>query len=221
RQPLGSVTLVTADPGLPAAIEPYTGLLEDELNVKAIHWAADRTEYVHHDVRPIFPKTGPRFGKRMPEVKKALEKGDGDALASELETTGKIRIEISDGPHDLTPEELEVRLVEREGTATQGDRELLVALDTRLTPELIAEGWAREVARSLQTARKDANLDYADRIRVQYQGDPEIEAAVEAHRDWIMSETLALEMAKADGAVELKAAPVDGRSFGYRIERTQ
>jgi isoleucyl-tRNA synthetase len=218
RQPLAAVTLVTADEALPGLVTPYADLLEDELNVRGIHWAADRTTYVHHEVRPIFPKTGPRFGKRMPEVKRALESADGDALAAELERTGKVTIEISDGPHDLSPEEVEVRLVEREGMATQGDRELLVALDTRLTPELIAEGWAREVARSLQTARKEADLDYADRIRVRYRGDAEIEAAVEAHRDWIMGETLALEMTRADGE-DLKPAPVEGRSFGFTIEK--
>jgi len=218
RQPLAAVTLVTANEALPGLITPYADLLKDELNVRDIHWAADRGEYVRHEVRPVFPKTGPRFGKRMSEVKRALESADGDALARELEQTGKVTIGISDGSHDLSPEEVEVRLIEREGMATQGDRELLVALDTRLTPELIAEGWAREVARSIQTARKDADLDYADRIRVSYEADPEIAAAVETHREWIMGETLAVELAKADGT-DLKSAPVEGRSFAYAIEK--
>jgi isoleucyl-tRNA synthetase len=218
RQPLAAVTLVTANEALPGLITPYADLLKDELNVRDIHWAADRSEYVRHEVRPVFPRTGPRFGKRMSEVKKALETADGDALAHELETAGKVTIEIADGAHDLSPEEVEVRLIEREGMATQGDRELLVALDTRLTPELIAEGWAREVARSIQTARKDADLDYADRIRIRYEADPEIAAAVEAHREWIMGETLAVELAQADG-MDLKSAPVEGRSFAYAIEK--
>ena len=98
RQPLAAVTLVTANEALPGLVTPYADLLKDELNVRDIRWAADRSDYVHHEVRPVFPKTGPRFGKRMPEVKKALESADGDALAAELETAGKITIEISDGP---------------------------------------------------------------------------------------------------------------------------
>jgi isoleucyl-tRNA synthetase len=221
RQPLARVTLVTADESLPGLVMPHADLLEDELNVKEIHWAADRTQYVHHEVRPVFPKTGPRFGKRMPEVKKALETADGDALAAALEKTGKITIQLSDGPADLSPEEVEVRLVEHEGTATQGDRELLVALEARLTPGLVAEGWAREVVHRLQTARKEADLDYADRIRVVYTAAPELEEAIAAHRDWIAGETLAVELApqrEVDSGV-LREAAVEDLAFAFALQR--
>ena len=221
RQPLAVVTLVTADESLPGVVAPYADLLRDELNVKEIHWAADRTQYVHHEIRPIFPKTGPRFGKRMPEVKKALEAADGDALAAALEKTGKITIQLSDGPADLSQEEVEVRLIEHEGTATQGDRELLVALETRLTPELIAEGWAREVVHRLQTARKEADLDYADRIRVVYAAAPELEDAIATHRDWIAGETLAVELAPQRGVDSgvLREAAVENLAFAFALQR--
>src|SRR6185436_16352407 len=115
RQPLSAVTLVTADESLPGLVMPYADVLKDELNVRDIRWAADRSEYVHHEVRPVFPKTGPRFGKKMPEVKRALERANGDTLAAELERTGKLTIQLSDGPAELSSDEVEVRLVEREG----------------------------------------------------------------------------------------------------------
>ncbi|MGD2114874.1 MAG: isoleucine--tRNA ligase, partial [Acidobacteriota bacterium] len=191
RQPLASVTLVAADPELPALIEPYEHLLEDELNVHGIAWARERSDYVHHEVKPHYPKTGPRFGKRMKEVAAALREADGDRLAGELEAEGKVTLELADGPVELAAEELEVRLDEREGIAAQGDREMLVALETELTPALIAEGLAREVVNRIQTARKEADLDYAARIRVRYRAGDELEAAIEAHRDWIAAETLA------------------------------
>jgi isoleucyl-tRNA synthetase len=194
RQPLASVTLVTADESLRGLIAPYEDLLRDELNVKEIRWAADRTIYVHHELKPIFPKTGPRFGKRMPEVKKALDSADGDALAAELERTGKITLQLADGPADLAADEVEVRLVEREGTATQGDRDLLVALETALTPELEAEGLAREFVHWVQQERKNQDLDYADRIKIHFRAEPEMKAAVDAHRDWVAGETLAIEI---------------------------
>jgi isoleucyl-tRNA synthetase len=200
RQPLSAVTLVTADESLQGFVEPYAELLEDELNVKEIRWAADRNVYVHHEVKPIFPKTGPRFGKKMPEVKKALDAADGDALAAELERAGKITVQLSDGPAGLSAEEVEVRLVEKEGTATQGDRELLVALATELTPELEAEGLAREFVHWVQQARKKEDLDYADRIRVAYEAGAEMKAAVDAHLGWIQGETLAVEIMGTENA---------------------
>ena len=211
RQPLSAVTLVSADESLRGLVAPHEDLLRDELNVKEIRWAADRTVYVHHEVKPIFPKTGPRFGKRMPEVKKALDSSDGDALAAELERAGKMTLQLAEGPADLAAGEVEVRLVEREGTATQGDRDLLVALETALTPELEAEGLAREFVHWVQQARKKEDLDYADRIRVAYEAQPEMKAAVDAHLDWIKGETLAVEVSGA-------AAPSTGEP-AIRIER--
>ena len=220
RQPLASVTLVAADEELPSLVEPYADLVRDELNVHRIAWAEERSDYVHHEVKPNYPKTGPRFGKRMKEVAAALREADGDRLAEELERRGRVEVELSDGPVELSAEELEVRLDEREGIASQGDRELLVALDTEVTPELLREGLAREVVNRIQTARKEADLDYADRIRVRYRAGDELEAAVAEHRDWIASETLAAGIEAASGAERagLEEKPVDGHDFALTIE---
>jgi len=218
RQPLAAVTLVAAEADLPELLAPYEALVADELNVQRIEWAAERADYVHHEVKPHYPKTGPRFGKQMKEVAAALREADGDRLAEALEADGKVTIEVGGGTVELSAEELEVRLDEREGIAAQGDRELLVALDTELTPELIAEGLAREVVNRIQTARKDADLDYADRIRVRYTADEALEAAIDAHRDWIAGETLAVEIAPADGEdAGSTAASVDEHAFAFAI----
>lgn len=218
RQPLASVTLVAADASLPTLVETYLDILRDELNVKEVRWAADRKEYVHADVRPVFPKLGKRFGKRMPEIKAALEAASGEALLEQLEASGKLAVELSDGPIELVAEEVEIRLVEREGTATQGDRELLVALDTQLTPELLAEGWAREVVSRIQTARKEQSLDYADRIRIRHRAAAPLAAAIATHRDWILGETLGLEMTETADAAGLAEAPIEGHDFAFSIE---
>jgi isoleucyl-tRNA synthetase len=139
----------------------------------------------------------------MPEVKKALETADGDALAAELERNGRLTIMISGGSAELSTDEVEVRLVERPGTATQGDRELLVALETALTPELVAEGLAREFVHWVQQERKKLELDYADRIRVGFAADAATKEAVDAHLEWIKGETLAVAI---EGAVAQPAA---------------
>jgi len=225
RQPLAAVTLVTADEALRRAAEPYGELLAEELNVHRISWAEDRSVYVRCEVKPFFPKCGPRFGKRMKEVQAALAAADGDRLAEQLAATGAITVELAAGPETLVAEEVEVRLIEREGTATQGDRELLVALDTELTPELVAEGRAREIVNRIQQARKTADLDYADRIRVSYQAHPELAAVLAVHREWIARETLAIELIAADPTTtdrqppELVRAPVDELEFSFSMTK--
>ncbi|MGH9379604.1 MAG: DUF5915 domain-containing protein, partial [Thermoanaerobaculia bacterium] len=82
------------------------------------------------------------------------------------------------------------------------------------------EGWAREVVHRIQTARKEADLDYAARIRVRFRADDALAAAIAAHRDWIAGETLAVELAAADSAPDLKAAPVEGHVFSFIVEVT-
>jgi isoleucyl-tRNA synthetase len=218
RQPLASVTLVTSDASMAARIEPYLDLMLEELNVREALWAHDRTQYVHHQVLPVFPVCGPRFGKHMPLVKRALEEADGNTLAETLETSGRIEIELEGEVVELSVDEVEVRLVEREGMATEGDQDLLVALETELDTELIAEGLAREVVHRIQTARKKADLDYADRIRVRFAAGDELTAAIRAHADWIANETLATELTAVDrGTPDLQAVPIDEHDLALAI----
>jgi isoleucyl-tRNA synthetase len=199
RQPLAAVTLVAADPRLREAVEPYADLLRDELNVREVHWAADRSRYVAHEVRPIFPKVGPRFGKRMPLVKQALAAADGDALAAELERSASLTLRLQGGEEvTLAAGEVEVQLVEKEGAATQGDRELLVALDTRVSEELRQEGLARELVHQIQAGRKALGLDYADRIRLFVVGDADLAALIDRHRSYIQDETLTVAIERLD-----------------------
>jgi isoleucyl-tRNA synthetase len=225
RQPLRSVTVVGTVPGLrgvdgvPGWVERYAAILEEELNVKSVRVAADRSAFVHHEVRPNFRLLGKRLGARMPRLKAALEAADGDALAAALAAEGHVEVEVDGEPLRLAPEELEVRLIEKEGLATASDRELLVALDTTLTPELVAEGWAREVVHRLQAARKEADLDYADRIRVRYRAAGPLEEALGAHRDWIAGETLATSLEATQDGGGLTPAPIDEHEFAFAIER--
>ena len=212
RQPLAAVTLVAADPRLHEAVAPYEGLLRDELNVHVVHWAADRSQYVHHEVRPIFPKVGPRLGKRMPLVKQALAAADGDALAAELERSGSLTLRLPGGEEvELAAGEVEVHLVEKEGMATQGDRELLVALDTYVTDELRQEGLARELVHQVQVWRREMGLDYADRIRIFVLGGADLVRLLERHRAYVQAETLTV-------SIERLEQPRDGGGSALVLE---
>jgi isoleucyl-tRNA synthetase len=155
-------------------------------------------------------------------VKQALEAADGDELAARLDEHGSLTLDLGGDEVELSAEEVEVRLIEREGLATQGDHSLLLALDTELTADLIAEGWAREVIHRIQSARKAADLDYADRIRVRYRAGTDLAAAVEAYRNHIADETLAIELARDDtDSSHLEPSPIEDMDFALAIEKTE
>ena len=223
RQPLAGATMVFAPEAtgadLRAHVERVRDLVLDELNVKEIRWAERRGEFVHHEVRPNFRVVGKRVGKLMPAVKAALEAADGDQLAEALERDGRITVQVEGESLELTAAEVEVRLIEKEGLATAGDRELLVALDTELTADLVAEGWAREVVNRLQSARKEAELDYADRIRVRYRADVELERAIATYRAWISGEALVVSWDEAAAHEELRTTDVEGHSLAFSIAK--
>jgi len=225
RQPLGSVTLVFSGHlvgvDLQRRVERVLPIILDELNVKEIRWAEQPREFVHYEVRPNFRILGKRLGKKMKAVQSALAAADGNALAEALSHDGKIVLEAAGESIEIERSALEIRLIEKEGMATASDDELLVVLDTELTPELVAEGRAREVVNRLQTARKDAELDYADRIRVTYRAHPELEAAIDSHRDWIAGETLTSSWEVAGGdATELVTTDVDGLELDFAITKS-
>ncbi len=220
RQPLRSVTLVSADPELESLVEPYVDLVSEELNVHEVRWAADASEYVSFNVLPHYPKCGPRFGRAMPVVRAALAARNGGDLKRELDESGRIAIELDGDTVHLEQHEVEVRLEERSGIAVHGDSGLLVALDIALDDELIAEGLAREVVHRVQNRRRAADLDYADRIVVRYRADDAVERAIDAHREWICGETLAVnfQAVNGEGPVGLEDVPIEGRDFALAIE---
>ncbi|MEO8502871.1 MAG: isoleucine--tRNA ligase [Acidobacteriota bacterium] len=226
RQPLAAVTLVFAPDAQGVDfrdhVERVRDLVLEELNVKEIRWAERLGDFVHRDVRPDFRALGKKLGKRMKAVQTALAALDGDTLADTLERDGKITLSVEGETVELENGEVEVRLIEKAGLATAGDRGLLVALDTTLTAELIAEGHAREVVNRIQTARKEAGLDYADRIHIRFHTPVEaLAGAVSHHREYIAGETLALGLDFVDPAehADLKSAPVDDHAFAFAIRK--
>jgi isoleucyl-tRNA synthetase len=224
RQPLPSMSLVFAQEVFGVEIRTHIdrvrGLIQDELNVKELRWADRRGDFVRHEVKPNFRILGKKLGARMKSVQAVLAAADGDALADALERDGRITLNVDDETIELAAGDVEVRLIEKEGLATAGDRELLVVLDTVLTPELVAEGRAREVVNRIQSARKEAGLDYADRIRVRYRAHPELEATIESHRETIARETLTVAWELAGGdETELLANEVDGYELDFALAK--
>ncbi|HHM11932.1 MAG TPA: isoleucine--tRNA ligase, partial [Planctomycetaceae bacterium] len=192
RQPLARAEVVLADQTHLAWLQEHASLLSVEINVKEVEFTTAGEEYIEYKVVPNFKRLGPKLGKNMPKVKQWLEQADGAALLRQLQQDGHVSIELPDGTVELTSDDIEVRLQARSGwTAAQGEQTVVV-LSTELTPELIQEGWVRDLVRHIQERRKAIDCDYTDRIAIGLVTESEeVREAVRRHEAYVRRETLA------------------------------
>jgi len=197
RQPLSKVEVVLADTTHQKWLESHAALIAEELNVKTVAYTTEGEQYITYSVVPNFKRLGPRLGKNMPAGKKLLAEVDAAKLLAELKSTGKTTLKFPDGSSvELDNEDIEVRLQAKEGWAAAQGKGCVVVLATELTPELIAEGKARDVVRGLQDARKETACNFTDRIEigiVVVNGDS-LNDMLAKFGDYIRSETLAVKI---------------------------
>jgi isoleucyl-tRNA synthetase len=192
RQPLAKVEVILSDQTHQAWLEEHDELLRDELNVKQIEYTKDAEKYITYLVQPNFKRLGPRIGKLLPSCKQALGGADGGKLLAELTATGKVTLELAGEKVELDNEDIQVRLNAKPGWAAAQGAGSVVVLATELTPELVAEGLARDFVRQVQDERKKQELNFTDRIEVGVVGaSPALQRAINQHRDYICGETLA------------------------------
>jgi len=191
RQPLARVEIVVADREQLAWLQQHTDLIAEELNVKKIDWLERADELIEYTILPDFKRLGPRLGKQLPAVKQWLTQADGSALLRQLEESGQVTVRLRDGDVTLSKEDVQVRLNAKPGwTAAQG-RVGVVVLSTELTPELLAEGLARDFVHAVQNRRKDLDCDFTERIEIGIVTHSDaIKQAISAHREYVLSETL-------------------------------
>ena len=177
-------------------LQQHDALLRDELNVKTVEYTHDAEQYITYQVQPNFKRLGPRVGRRMPQVKQALNQAEGAGLLADLRTSGRIVLDVDGESIELDSEDIQVRLQAKPGWAADDQSEhCVVVLNTELTPELIREGLARDLVRLIQEQRKAMDCQYTDRIRVGVQTESEdLRAAIEENAESIRQETLAVEL---------------------------
>lgn len=221
RQPLALAEVIVGQPGLASRIAQYADLIADELNVKDVQFVEEAGERVTFAVKPNYRALGPIFGKRMPLVRAALDQADADAIRTSLVQTGEARVTLSDGEEvSLSAEHVQVAVEACEGYAAAGGAVGVVVLNTALDEALVSEGLAREVMSRIQSMRKEQDLEYTARIRVQIVGAEAIESAAQAFSEVIAAETLAesisvgAELSDVGSAVSVE---VDGHAFQVAI----
>ena len=198
RQPLARLLVRTPDRELAAFVTRHEAQILEELNVKAVEMLAPDAELVAYRIKPNLPRIGKRFGKRVPAVRDALAAADGNAIAAAVAAGGTFDVEVADETITFEAEDVLVESTSAEGYACAEEGGYLVGLDTTLTEALEREGLARELVRTVQEARKQAGLEVSDRITLRIDGTPEVEAALDAHRTYVMEETLATGWGEAD-----------------------
>ena len=165
----------------------------EELNVKTIEFIARDAGLVSYRIKPNLPRIGKKYGKQIPAIRAALEAADGGAIATAAASGESFVISVPSGEISLEGDDVLVETSSAEGYSCAEDGGYLTALDTALDDDLINEGIAREIVRSVQDARKQAGLEVSDRIVLGISGSAAIETALAEHRDYIMVETLATE----------------------------
>jgi len=192
RQPLSRVEVILADRTHQAWLEEHAAVIADELNVKQVEFSDEPDKYVTHEVLPNFKLLGPKLGKLLPKVKQWLATQSGAELLANIRDNGKLDAVIDGQTIALTAEEVEVRLQARAGWTVANDKGVAVVLATELTPELVAEGLARDLVRVVQDRRKELGCEFTDRIELGVvTAARDLQTAVETFRDYIAAETLA------------------------------
>ncbi len=179
----------------------FKKIVASELNVKAVTFKDDMEAYLSYSFKPQFKVLGPKVGRQIGEIKAALGQVNGHAAKEELDKTGKLHLTLKSGEVDLLPEDVEVTMAQTEGYLCQRYGGVTVALETKLTPELIEEGFVREIISKLQTMRKDNGFEVMDHITVYAMGNDRLAALMQKNEAFIKGIVLAdaIEYGHTDG----------------------
>ena len=187
RQPIGTM-YVKAEKAMDKF---YTDIIADELNVKEVKFADDVESFISYSFKPQLRTVGPKYGKLLNGIRTALSESDGTAAMKELRENGVLTLDIDGNKVELAEEDLLIETAQTEGYVTETDGETSVVLDTNLTPELIQEGFVREIISKVQTMRKEAGFEVMDKIIVYAKDNDKIMDIMKANQDEIKREVLA------------------------------
>ena len=191
RQPI-EVAVVAAGPRQRAAVESLASVVADELNVKALEYVESAGELVSYVIKPNYRTLGPKFGKDMPAVAAAVAALPADEIGDRVGSGRSVTVTVGGREFEFAPDDFVVEAHEREGFRVEREAGIAVAISTRLSPELLGEGLARELVHHVQNTRKAAAFQIDDRIHLRVSGPGEIADMLAVHGEWVKKETLAV-----------------------------
>ena len=187
RQPIGNM-IVKAPQVLP---EYFTDIIRDELNTKQVTFADDVSGYITYSFKPQLKTCGPKFGKLLGSIRRLLPEVDGAAAMKELKETGILSLNLGTETVELAEEDLLIDTIKKEGFATESNGDIAVVLDLNLTPELIEEGFVRELISKIQNMRKEAGFEVMDKIRVYVDGNDRIIDILKRYEKDVLGDVMA------------------------------
>ena len=215
RQPIGKM-YVKADKELS---DFYMDIIRDELNVKEAEFTDDVSKLTTYSFKPQLKTLGRRFGKNINAVREILASLDGQAAMAELNEKGNLTITVDGNEEALEKDDLLIEAAQMEGYISDSDHGITVVLDTNLTPELLEEGFVREVISKVQTMRKDAGFEVMDHIRVSMQDNDKVKEIVQKNEAQIKSEVMADEITYDKAAGFTKEWSINGEKVTLGVEK--
>lgn len=215
RQPLAKVEVILARDEHQPWLAAHAALIGEELNVKQVEFTGHAEQYIDYTVLPDLKRLGPRLGKRLPEVKKAIGDANPGELLAQLEQQGSVKLDLAAGSVTLEKDDIQIRLQAKPGWAAAQGSDAVVVLSTDINEELELEGFARELVHAVQTQRKETGCDYTDRIEIAVAGaNGQIAKMLTDFGDYIRGETLAVGLSSAPLA---DSQPIDVEIGGQQI----
>ena len=215
RQPIGTMYVKSEF----QLSEFYKEIIEDELNVKEVVFKDDIADFISYSFKPQMRTVGPKYGKLLNKIKTTLSELDGNKAMAELKSTGELKLDIDGQEIVLLEEDLLIDMAQMEGYVSESDHTITVVLDTNLTPELIEEGFVRELVSKIQTMRKEAGFEVMDKIRVYAKDNDKIVSIMKNHGDEIKSEVLAEEIVTGETKDYEKEWNINSEKVTMAVER--
>ena len=216
RQPIGNMFIKA-----PWTLgEFYIDIVKEELNVKNVEFKDDVRAFTSYTFKPQLKTLGPKYGKILNDIRKALSEIDGNEAMEQINSSGSLKLNINGTDIELEKADLLIDMAQTEGYASDSNNGVTVVLDTNLTPELVEEGFVREIISKIQQMRKEAGFEVMDKITIYYKADEKVSGIFTQYGDTIRKDVLALDIAAdQNGEFASDAAGVYNKEWNINGEQ--